>query len=341
MKIEEFLREKKEKEFKEVVNRLRELKVYRAVDYSKVAKENDTLPEDPKEFFKDIWESKNGWKGLITLTNPNIKNYYPTFVEWQEATKKINITNSLEYIVNRNKDSLLHVDPKEVYKGFDSWENALPLYEKPARNPTVKDPYKTLKEVGEATLKLGISTVNEYKMKRHLDPRLVSNPSMTYENEWKHNGGWRTAMPLSYRGVEFYEKFKEASKAVIELEIKTTTEYAKRYKEDPRLPSNPNAFFGEIYSQMGGWKSFSGQMDEENTLDFQVSYYGSLKEVINSAKNKNVKDSFDFEELRKEDPKIPEDLEKHYPSEIKKIGGLDCLIKKIKEKSSTSMKQKI
>ena len=55
-------------------------------------------------------------------------------------------------------------------------------------------------------MKLGISTVNEYKNEKTFRSKVGIKPSMTYENEWKHNGGWRTAMPLSYRGVEFFMK---------------------------------------------------------------------------------------------------------------------------------------
>ena len=48
---------------------------------------------------------------------------------------------------------------------------------------------------------------------------------------------------LNIEKVKFYETLAEAKKAVLKVGIKTETEYRKRRKEDPRLPSTPARFY--------------------------------------------------------------------------------------------------
>ena len=51
--------------------------------------------------------------------------------------------------------------------------------------------------------------------------------------------------------IKLYPTYEELKRAVAGKNIKTSTEYQKRYKEDPRLPSNPNIFYKDQ-----GWIGF-------------------------------------------------------------------------------------
>jgi len=45
------------------------------------------------------------------------------------------------------------------------------------------------------------------------------------------------------RPIPLYSTLGEAKQAVKRLTITTKPQYLKRYKKDPRLPSNPNKFY--------------------------------------------------------------------------------------------------
>ena len=57
--------------------------------------------------------------------------------------------------------------------------------------------------------------------------------------------------------LKLYPTYEEAKRAVAGRNIKSQDEYKKRYKEDPRLPSNPNS----TYAAKGwiDWYDFLGK----------------------------------------------------------------------------------
>ena len=105
--------------------------------------------------------------------------------------------------------------------------------------------YGTWQEAGVAAQKLGIESYPEYRKRYREDPRLHSDPKKFYPDF----PGWKV-----FLNTGFYTTCAEASTAAQRLGIKGFTEYQKRYREDPRLPSNPDAF----YPDFPGWKKFLG-----------------------------------------------------------------------------------
>ncbi len=92
--------------------------------------------------------------------------------------------------------------------------------------------YQTWQEAGEAAQSLGISTLVEYKKRRGEDPCLPPDPY----NSYKGFPGWCEFLGKEKPAVK-YDTWEKARKATQVLCISTLTEYKKRYKEDPHLPS--------------------------------------------------------------------------------------------------------
>lgn len=119
------------------------------------------------------------------------------------------------------------------------------------------DFYETYEEAREATIRLGVTTVKDFKLRRIEDPRLPSSPNEVYKDEWKghlHFTGQDTAEIYSY---------DDAKCATVKLGATTANEYAQLYKKDYRLPSRPDI------SYEGDWKNWSEFLDkEEKYSDF-------------------------------------------------------------------------
>ena len=105
-------------------------------------------------------------------------------------------------------------------------------------------------EAMEAVRRMGVKSERAYGARYKEDPRLPSVPRQTYASEWK---GWSHfltgAMP-----IVFYP-FVEAMEAVKRMGVKTWNAYRIRYKEDPRLPSNPSVAYASSWIS---WTHFLG-----------------------------------------------------------------------------------
>ncbi len=170
-----------------------------------------------------------------------MSNFYLTLTEAKAAAQKLGIRGHREYQRRYKEDSLLPSCPNEFYRDFVNW------YEFFGKNKP--EFYPTLEDASAAALKLGIKGVEEYKQRYKEDPRLVANPAHFY----KGFENWYAF--LGKQKPEFYPTLEKASAAVRKLGIKNAVYYQKRYKLDPRLPSNPSV----IYSNFENWFYFLAQ----------------------------------------------------------------------------------
>lgn len=119
------------------------------------------------------------------------------------------------------------------------------------------DFYETLEEAREACIKLGITTIKDFKLRRTEDPRIPSSPNEVYKDEWK---GY---LHFTGRGAAALYSYDDAKCAIIKLGITTAKEYAQYYKRDYRLPSRPDTKYA------GEWKNWHEFLDkEEKYSDF-------------------------------------------------------------------------
>jgi superfamily II DNA or RNA helicase len=89
---------------------------------------------------------------------------------------------------------------------------------------------------------------------------------------------------------EFYPTWQEASRAARRIGIKGTLEYAKRYKEDLRLPHSPRR-----YSDFPGFPIFFGRAER----------YGTWQEAARAARRLGITSRKEYARLYERDPRLP------------------------------------
>lgn len=158
--------------------------------------------------------------------------------------------------------------------------------------------YSTLKEAAAAALALGIETCIEYNFRYKEDPLLPACPNQYY-SDWS---GWRDFFGKPEN--KHYESVREASEATIALGIRTITEYENRYKEDPKLPSNPHRAYR---SEWPGYPAFFGKKT--------CSFFKSYEEARAAAIALNIKSYAEYRKRYREHPQLPANPRTRYFSE--------------------------
>jgi len=172
------------------------------------------------------------------------RKIYATWQEASVAAQRLGIKTMDEYVLRFREDPRLYSTPQTFYKDFPGHRIFLG-----------KTFYPTWEDASRVAQKLGARTKREYESVFKKDSRLMMRPDKFYSDfpGWKIFLG--TGTEKRRMGEMIYPTWKEASHAVRNKGITTKPEYMVRYKEDPRLPSNPN----RVYKNFPGWKIFLGK----------------------------------------------------------------------------------
>lgn len=203
------------------------------------------------------------------------RDFYPT---WQEASRvaiKLNLNNQLVYRAGYKLDPQL---PSEPHRYYVDYPGDLEFFGRTY--------YQTWQEASAATAALGVTAQKQYRdglYKR--DPRLHSNPNSFY-GDWP---GWLVF--LGGYAKNFYPTCEEALAAISRMGISSYPEYGKRYREDPRLPSNP-------YYQYPNFPGFDGSSSRK-------LIYKTWQEAGKAAVGLGITTSGEFRTRYKADPLLP------------------------------------
>ncbi len=153
--------------------------------------------------------------------------------------------------------------------------------------------YKEIQRASSAARLLEIADYADYRSRRTADPRLPSNPLDYYGKEaWESIGGWDGFL----NRVTKYPTIEKASQASRRLGVSSWTEYCRRYKEDPLLPSVPSRFYGkEAWESIGGWDGFLNR----------VTKYPTIQEASQAVQSLGIIDYADYRSRREKDPRLP------------------------------------
>ena len=162
------------------------------------------------------------------------KNTYKTWKKASKATIKLGIKSWPEYMARYREDKCLPSNPYSYYKNFPCWVVFF--------GGSKKEFYSTWQKASKATIKLGIRSHAQYEKRYKEDKKLPSKPYRSYKNF----PGFRMFLKSKY------QTWQEASVVAIRMDIKSKSEYLRRYKEDKCLPSNPCQF----YQDFPGFKKF-------------------------------------------------------------------------------------
>ncbi|HNV97326.1 MAG TPA: integrase repeat-containing protein [bacterium] len=201
------------------------------------------------------WSGEEKWKKEILEELKNIANIDVSKINKNEFLEIINkkkedpysfedagivvralgIKTKEEYQQRHKEDMRLPGSPNKTYKeNWLGWPHFL---------RGEKKEFYTYEEAKEIVKNLGILTYTEYRNRHNEDSRLPSVPMKIYKDQWISWGEFLR----DERKEEFYS-FEEAKIAVRKMKIKSFSEYRNRYKEDPKLPSNPHNTYNEFKS---------------------------------------------------------------------------------------------
>ncbi|ASW79755.1 hypothetical protein EAY27_21010 [Vibrio anguillarum] len=221
--------------------------------YTEHYEKDPRLHADPREVFK-----KFRWINYLGKKEPIGK--YKTLEEASTAIialfEELGIEKPTRVLYRKHykEDPKLPSAPEEYYSKFTTFAKFFGI------EPI--ELYPTVKEASVAAIsmfeELGITnpTSNDYVREYWNDPRLPSNPRRYYDDFISYS-------EFLGRGivVDKYQTFEEAKVAtdVIFKELgiiePTRTQYAKYFKNDPKLPSNP--FY--TYHKPVDWPSYLGR----------------------------------------------------------------------------------
>jgi superfamily II DNA or RNA helicase len=254
-------------------------------EYSTLVGRDPRLPTRPDETYASDWVN---WPHF--LTGEKAVEFY-SFAEAMIAVRRMGL-NSSNYRRRYKEDPRLPSHPQVTYASeWKGWKHFLTGVE-----PVEFYPFA---EAMKVVYRMGIESQLDYRRRYKEDPRLPSAPYEIYASEWK---GWKHFL-TGVEPVEFYP-FAEAMKVVRQKGIKTVTEYKRRYKEDPRLHSDP----GKFYIEWKGWKHFTGVEP--------VEFYPFV-EAMRAVKLLHIKSGSEYKSRYKEDPRLHSNPDKFYASEWK------------------------
>ncbi len=250
------------------------------VEYRKRHKEDRQLPSAPEQVYEDF----PGW---TVFFGGVAKDFYPTWEDAGEAAKKVGITGYSEYQKWYKRDPKLCSVPHKYYANFPGWEIFL-------GNP-VKFFYPTWKSASQAARKLGITSARQYWEMYKQDAQLPSNPHNTY-SDWP---GWDKFFRRKAKEAK-YKTWQQASRAAKRLGIKTSVEYLKKCKKDPKLPKD--LYF--TYTDFPGFPVFFGRE--------RKVYYNTWQLASRATKALGIKSPKEYNRLYKKDPRLPSTPHQQY-----------------------------
>jgi hypothetical protein len=156
-----------------------------------------------------------------------------------------------------------------------------------------------LAEASAAAITLEVSTIAEYKAKRHLDTKLPATPQNVYRAEWQD---WPSFLGKDVK--QLYPSLAEASKAAIGLGIKTKLEYQMKRHLDPCLPGAPDTVYRVEWQD---WPSFLGKDAKQ--------LYLTLAEASAAAIGLGIKTVSEYQERRYLDSRLPSNPDFVYKSD--------------------------
>ncbi len=267
-----------------------------STEYRQRYKEDPRLPSYPEVRYAEEWPPENGWPIFL---EKKVKEYYPTFVEAQQAAIALGIVSYTQYKLRYKENPRLPLKPDRTYAGEWPPKNGWAIF----LGQEGKITYPTFAEAQQAAVALGITSYTEYRLRYKENPRLPLKPDRTYVKEWPLKNGWSVFLRKEIK--ELYPTFTEAQQAAFVLGITSGKEYQQRYKEDPRLPSNP------IKTYSAEWPSNYSLMDF--LLPPKIDSY---KLLVQAVKVLNIKDSKEYKEKRRKYKQLPSQPKRSFPNEF-------------------------
>ncbi|MFY3773002.1 gamma-mobile-trio integrase GmtZ [Marinobacter salsuginis] len=220
-------------------------------------------------------------------------NKYETLAKASSAAQARGIETIAEYRKLYREDPRLPCFPEKVYAAdWVGWYEFLGK-ERPEN-------YGTLAEVMAVAKALGITSSTEYSQRYREDSRLPVRPEKTYAADWVD---WYHF--FGKKRPELYETLAEAQAAAKARGITSLREYSQRYREDPRLPSNPNQYYAKGWVD---WFDFLG-------MERPPKLYKTLAEAQVAVQARGIKTITEYKKRYREDSRLPSNPSQVYATD--------------------------
>ncbi len=263
----------------------RGLEIRSREEYQRRREEDPMLPEDPAAVYR-----RRGWIGWEDFVGER----YATYTDASHAVRKLGIESRKEYQKRHEEDPMLPEDPAAVYRGtgWISWPDYLGTKGVAA--------FKTYAKAVVAVRQLEIKSRTEYRQRRRESNGLPYAPQVVYQGKgWV---GWEEFLSVPRRARECYSTYEEARRIAASMALRSSSEYKRRYKEDPKLPSAPD----RAYRDRGwvGWAAFLGSETRE--------LYDTYAEAVEVVRELSIASKSEYRRRYKEDFHLPSSPEKAY-----------------------------
>ena len=212
--------------------------------YRKGHKRDPRLPASPDVVYDADWVD---WYDFFGKDKP--VPIYASYPEASAATQRLGFETSKAYHKGYRQDPRLPANPKEVYvTDWVDWYHFLGKNRPEAFHATYA-------EASAAAQRLGLVGKVTYIQGYQQDPRLPSNPSIMYEEDWVD---WYHFLGKD-KPEEFYATYAEASAAAQQLGLDSRRAYRQGYEQDPMLPAAPEVVYNMDWQ---GYSHFFGNTQE-------------------------------------------------------------------------------
>ncbi|MGU9817576.1 VPA1269 family protein [Pseudomonas sp. LF135] len=254
---------------------VRRLRITKSEAYPASYREDPRLPASPSVMYANI-----GWIDWYEFLG-NEKNYlYETYADARFAAQKMVIKTREEYLERYHEDPRLPASPSVLYANFD-WIDWYDFLGKEKFNP-----YTAYSDAQVAAENMVISSKVEYTIRYRENSKLPSRPDTLYAN-----AGWKDWFDFLGKERSPWYSYEEAQTACWAIDIKNGVDYRIRYKEDPKLPSNPNKTYADT-----GWKSWLEFLGKERVY--------SYVEAQAVCRTMGIKNSTEYSVRYREDPRL-------------------------------------
>ena len=265
--------------YEEARVRVQEMGINTVTEYAVRYSEDPRLPCSPHDVYSAEWTR---WP--VFLGKSQRINFY-TYEEAQAKVRAMKIRTSGEYTSRYKEDFQLPSNPNNQYEAsWKGWEKFLgtELY--------------SYAEARVRAQEMGITASTEYRRRFSEDIRLPSSPEQFYASEWVD---WATFLNQKVEEIVHYT-YEEAKKRVREMGIRTAQEYMLRYKEDPRLWSNPHQM--KVYALE--WESWPEFLGTKKRPIRKANFY-TYKEAKIRVREMGIRSQKEYQFRYQEDPRLP------------------------------------
>jgi hypothetical protein len=241
--------------------------------YNAGYKKDARLPSNPYKLYSEDWTDFGTWYGFL---GNEIKDLYPTIQEASKAAVALGLNSKEKYLAGYKQDKRLPACPDQVYS--EDWTDFGKFYG--FLGNEIKDLYPTIQEASKAAIALGLNTLQKYLAGYKQDKRLPSNPDHVYSEDWTGFGTWYGFLGNEIK--DLYPTIQEASKAAIALDLNSQEQYHAGYKQNKRLPANPDQVYNADWLDFGTWYGFLGKEIKDLYLTIQEASKAAIALGLNS-----------------------------------------------------------